>query len=232
MTRSLNELVYEVIELYRATYKVTDSLDERLVASWIQSFRALLLKESPESIRQIDPHVIQVLPNVELELVPAINVPTLDNGDTILRTVRQIPSFIDSKDKTPMITRLYGAELIGESFQITTASMSPYVGNGKFNNKIIYAFIHDGRLYFTSKSRVHKLMKYVTIEGVFANPIEAYEFVHGVGSYDWDYEYPISESIVPTIMDMIVKTKFNLVLYPPQDPANNATDDLTNKPAR
>jgi hypothetical protein len=232
MTRSLNELVYEIIELYRANYKVTDSLDERLVAIWIQSNRALLLRESPETIRSIDPHVIQVLPQVELELVSAINVSTLDNSNKILRTVREIPSFINSKDNTPMIVRLYGSELIGESFEPIPATMAPYVGSGKFNNKIIYAFLHDKRLYFTSKSSIHRMLKYVTIEGVFSNPIEAYEFVHGDGSYDWDLEYPISESLVTTMMDMIVKTKFNFVLYPPQDPANNAIDDLTNKPAR
>lgn len=232
MTRSLNELVYEVIELYRANYQVTDSLDERLVASWIQSIRALMLRESPESIRAIDSHNVQTLPMVELELVSAINVPTLDNGGKVLRTKREIPSLVNTKDNKLMIVRVYGTEIGGETFEPISSNMVPYVGSGKFNGSIIYIYYYNNRFYLTSRSGIHRYIKYITIDGVFNNPIEAYEFVNGEGSYDWDYEYPLSESLVPTMIDMIVKTKFNLVLHPPQDNVNNASDDLTNKPAK
>ncbi len=231
-TTTLNELVYGLIELYRANYKVTDSLDERLVMLWIQKTRALLLKQTSEGIKYIDPHVTQTLENVELELVSTITVPNMANGGRILRTKLELPAFIDTKEHKPMITRIYGANLIDYEIELVSVGASPFVGSGKFNTNTIYAFLYDKRLYFTSKSGIHFGINYVNITGVFANPIAAYEFMNGPNSYNWDYEYPISESIVSQLEELITKTKFNFVLYPLQDPVNNATDDITNKPVR
>jgi len=230
MTRSLNEIVYDVIELYRANYKVTDSLDERQVVSWINSTRATLLREGTKSIKFMDPHNVQTLSQVELELVDSINVPSLTNGGRVLRTKKEIPSFINGRDNFPMIVRVYGAEIGGEPFEVISPYMAPYSGSGKFNGNTIYVYYYNKKLYLTSKSGLHKTIKYITVDGLFSNPIEAYEFVNGEDSYDWNMEYPISESLVKLLMDEVIKTKFNFILYPPQDPVNNASDDLTNKP--
>lgn len=228
MEKTLNRLVYELIELYRANYKVTDSLDERLVSSWIQKYRALLLRETTEGIRYIDPAVIQTLPNVELELVDSFNNNNFNNGQKIVRTKRNIPEFIDSKEHLPMIVRVYGSEIIGESFEVVSPTISNYVGSGKFNNNTVYVFLYDKHLYLTSKSGIHRNISHVTIDGVFYNPIEAYEFVNGEDSYNWDLPYPISETLIANLNSIIIKTEFNFILYPPQDLYNNSRDDITN----
>ena len=103
-------------------------------------------------------------------------------------------------------------------------------GNGKFNSNDIYTYIDGNRLCFISKSGIHLGLSYVNVKGVFANPIEAYEFVNGADSYSWDYEYPVSEDIVRDMLDLIVKDNFRFIMTPLQDPANNATDDLSNLP--
>lgn len=234
MEKTLNRIVYELIELYRANYKVTDSLDERLVASWIQKYRALLIRETTEGIRYIDPAIIQVLPDVELTLVSSFNTknPLFSNGQKLLRSLRKIPEFIDSKEHLPIITRVYGSEIIGESFEVVSPTISNYVGSGKFNNNTIYVFLYDGYIYLTSKSGIHKNISQITIDGVFYNPIEAYEFVNGEGTYDWDMPYPISETLLANLTTLIIKTNYNFILYPPQDLLNNSKDDLVNNASK
>lgn len=228
MATSLNELVYALIELYRANYKVTDSLDERLVAKWIQETRATILSQTKETLRYIDPVNIQTLSNVELELVDDITVPDLANGSKILRTVREIPDFVSYSDNLPMISRVYSSKLIGDSFERVPVNIAKYAGSGKFNQNTVFYFLYQNKIYLISKSGIHRNISHINIDGVFNDPIEAYEFTNGIDSYDWNYGYPVSEKIISIMNDLIVKSKFNFVLYPPQDLANNASDDLTN----
>ncbi len=226
MTRSLNQIIYELIELYRANYKVTDTLDERLVASWIQSIRALLLSAYKDT-SSIDPHVVQILPNLRTELVPGMTIPFLDNKSTVLKTVDKIPSFIINKFGIPLIVRIYSNKFISYPFTIVTKNAAVYSGSGKFNTNSIYTFLHDDYIYLTSKSGIHKNIDYINVEGVFNNPIEAYEFVNGPDTYDWNYEYPISENLILQLADAIVKSKFNFILYPIQDNTNDANNNLS-----
>ena len=53
----------------------------------------------------------------------------------------------------------------------------------------------DKKLCLFSKDRLHKQLKYIRVKGIFENPIEAYEFKNGI-EYDWDLEFPISDSLV------------------------------------
>jgi hypothetical protein len=85
MVRTLNELVYEIIELYRPNYVVTDSIDERLVATWIQSVRAkILVQDLNRSMRYPDNHCIQDLGVVEMIPVDSTYLNESTQGKTIL----------------------------------------------------------------------------------------------------------------------------------------------------
>ncbi|HPQ79467.1 MAG TPA: hypothetical protein PLG47_03385 [Candidatus Dojkabacteria bacterium] len=233
MVKSLNQLVYEVIELYRATYKVTDSLDVRLVAAWVQQTRAKLLKQRfDENMRFIDEHNVQDLGYVTLERVDASNYSTIEVDRSILRTSIDIPRTIDRKGHIGTFTRVASVDRLQPKINLVSQERALVSGNGKFNNNDIYAYLDGERMCFISKSGIHLGLKYVNIKGVFVNPIDAYEAVVGNSDYDWDLEYPISESIVRDMMDMIVKDNFRFVLAPLEDPLNNASDDLTNIPQK
>lgn len=229
MVRSLNMLVYEIIELYRATYKVTDSLDVRLVATWIQQTRAKLLKQRfDENMRYIDEHNVQDLGYITLERVDASNYNTISVDRSILRTSINIPRTIDRKGNIGTFTRIAGVDRLQPKINLVSHERALVSGNGKFNSNDIYAYLDGSRMCLISKSGIHLGMSFVNIKGVFVNPIDAYEAIIGNSNYDWNLEYPISESIVRDMKDLIIKDNFRFVLSPLEDPLNNASDDLTN----
>jgi len=229
--KTLNQLVYELIDLYRATYKVTDSLDVRLVAAWIQQTRAKILKQRfDENMRSIDEHNVQDLGYLELERVDASSYSSIDVNRSILRTVKDIPSTIDRKGCIGTFTRISSADRLQPKINLVSMERALVSGNGKFNHDDIYAYLDTNKLCFISKSGIHLGLKYVNVKGVFVNPMDAWGTIgtNDVDDYDWDTEYPVSESVVRDIMDIIVKDNFRFVLTPLEDSENNATDDLTN----
>lgn len=232
-TRSLNELIYEIIDLYRASIKVTDPLDERSVITWIQHTRAKLLKQRfDEPFVPIDEHNIQNLGPIELGLIDSA---TLDYGidfpksnHKILRTVSDLPSTINRRNNIGTFTRIGFIDMYQPVINMVARERALVSGNGKFNQDTVYAFLDGKRMYFVCKNHLCNNVQYVNIKGVFANPIEAYEFTNGVGSYNWDNEYPISESIVTDMKAMILKDNFSFVLTQLQDESNNASNDMVN----
>jgi len=232
-TRSLNELIYEIIDLYRASIKVTDPLDERSVITWIQHTRAKLLKQRfDEPFVPIDEHNIQSLDAVELALSDSAKdgyfMDFPKSNHKILRTVNPLPSTINRRNNIGTFTRIGFIDMYQPVINMVTRERALVSGNGKFNQDTVYAFLDGKRMYFVCKNHLCNNVQYVNIKGVFANPIEAYEFVNGVGSYNWDNEYPISESIVTDMKAMILKDNFSFVLTQLQDESNNASNDMVN----
>jgi len=195
-------------------------------------------------MRFIDEHNVQDLGYVGLEKVDAsvaIDTPDPDTGlytkdylvnRSVLRTNIDIPSTIDRKGCIGTFTRVASADKLQPKINLVSMERALVSGNGKFNHDDIYAYLDGKRMCFISKSGIHLGLKYVNIKGVFSNPIDAYEATAGNSDYDWDYEYPVSESIVRDMKDLIVKDNFRFVLTPLEDSANNASDDLTNIPAK
>ena len=231
MVRSLNSLVYELIELYRTNFKVTDSIDERLMATWIQYTRAKLIKQRlDEHMRIPDNRWVQDLGSVELEVVDTSLVSGIPSGKKLARTVEDIPNTIHYKGTPGAFTRIAPATLDERNIHLVTYDRALDSGFGKFNRNDIYAFLQGNKMYFISNNQNNKSLTYVHIKGIFENPIEAYEFVNGVDSYDWDYEYPINEALVGDMKNIILQENFKLIMMPMDDKTPNSIDNITNPP--
>jgi phage pi2 protein 07 len=68
-------------------------------------------------------------------------------------------------------------------------------------------------------------MDSVEISAIFENPNEA-SALDGSNQDLWDKEYPLEESLVSTVMELVVKY-LGGAIYQPEDPTNNADDDLS-----
>lgn len=229
MVRSLNEIVYDIIESYRATYKITDSLDERLVATWVQHYRAELIKQRlEETMRIIDEHWVQDLGAIEMQPIDSSLVTGFPSDKYIMRSAREIPPTIQTKFSTGTFTRIASADRLENKFNLVSYERALYSGNGKYNNKDIFVFLDNKYLYLMSKSNLHKYIKYIQVKGVFQNPIEAYEFVNGENTYSWDTEYPISENLISGLKSFIKDKELRFKLTPLEDNVQNGTDDIVN----
>jgi len=229
MTRSLAQIVFELVELYRLNYKVTDSVDERLIANWIQATRAKLIKQRLEvPMRLPDEHWVQDLGAVEMESVDSSMYPDYPSDRYILYTKKEIPWTIHYKGEPGGFVRIAPADKLEKNFRFVTHETALVSGNGKFNKQDVYAYLDGKKLCLTSKSNLHKYIKFINVKAIFENPIEAYEFRYGEGSYDWDLEYPISESLLNDMKSMIVKENFSLIMVPIDDKKSNSMDNIAN----
>lgn len=223
-TVSLNELVYELLELRRAHVKNTDPLDRRLVIDWIQSQRARLLKQKfDKPFASIDDHYVQDLGSVSMEK-ELTNISSIENYDFMWRTSIEIPRTIEGKDGTGMFYRIGPSDRMSDSYQITTANKVVALGYGKFNYNTIYAFVKGDRVYLHSNSGLHFSIKYIDIQGIFQDPIAAARIKNPSWTYNDDY--PINKELVDQLKVMIVNEKFGLTLVQ----ANDKVDDKEDNP--
>lgn len=228
MVRSLYSIVWELIELYRQNYKVTDSVDERLFAAWVQSTRAKLIKQRlDENMRLPDEHWVQDLGYVEMGRVDSSIYTGIPSEKYMLRSVKDIPWTIHYKGDPGGFTRIGPADRLSVNYRLVSYERGLTSGNGKFNKDRIYAFMDGQKLCLISGSNIHKQLKYIHVKGIFQNPIDAYEFKNDVGSYSWDYEYPISDNLMNDLKNIIVKENFNFIMVPIDDKKPDSVDNIT-----
>ena len=228
MVRSFNSIIWELIELYRQNYKVTDSVDERLFAAWVQSTRAKLIKQRlDENMRLPDEHWVQDLGYVEMERVDSSVYTGIPSEKYMLRSVNDIPWTIHYKGDPGGFTRIGPADRLSINFRLVSYERALTSGNGKFNKDRVYAFLDGQKLCLISGSNIHKQLKYINVKGIFQNPIDAYEFKNNVGSYSWDYEYPISDNLMNDLKSIIVKENFNFIMVPIDDKKPDSVDNIT-----
>ncbi len=226
-TVSLNELAFELWELRRAYIKETDPMDIRLLVDWIQSRRAVLLKQKfdTQTFTSIDDHYVQDLGSITMEK-ELTNISGVSNYDYMWRTSIEIPRTISSRDGTGTFTRIGPSDRMSDHYQITTSDKVLVLGNGKFNKNFIYAFPLGDYIYLHSQGGMHFTVKYLNIRGVFQDPIAAARIADPTWTFNDDY--PINKEIIDQMKALIVNEKFALTLSPPQDKIDNKEDNIDN----
>jgi len=229
-TVSLNELVYELLELRRANTKTTDPLDERLVIDWIQSTRAMLLKQKfSQPFSFVDDHYVQHLGEISMTRVLSSTSIGLsgDEEKYVYRTIIAIPKPIKTKDGCGLFTRIGPADMLSDGFQITTYKKAFVSGNGKFNRNTVFAFVLGDYVYLYSRSGYHFGIPTITISGVFQDPIAAARIANPSWTYDDDY--PINKELIDRLKSIIVSSKFPLVLTQMEDKTDDREDNVGGK---
>lgn len=221
--RTLDELAYEIIELYRATYKNTDSLDIRQVKSWIQEYRNFLLKQKAlRPLEIIDQSYVQVLELKDLEVIDSSLILESPSNTYILRTVNEIPAPVENNRGRILISRIALPDLREYNINLYSMEHALNSGYGRFNKHGLFAFLFDGKIHIKSfriKESLEKIEK-LQIAGIFQNPHEA--------GYVDSMRYPMAESMVRDIHHLIKQEKFPYVVAPIEDPIPNDRDDIVN----
>lgn len=225
---TLNELTYDILETVR-NHRIVDDLDidERQVHYLIHNQRALWIRrELNQPGRNLDPNLIQDLGCVDLEIADRSECPDMPIGCSILRTKCTIPTTIELHDK-PAITRVGPVDRLGENYSFVPYHQAVYSGNGKFNQRAIFAFLHNNRIYIKASGLAGQALEKINIRGVFEDPTNVDCFCNCDGSvcYSNDEKYPLNRWMVPFIKDPIIK-QFMLSQQMPED---NANDSNSNK---
>lgn len=227
MNTTLNELVFELMELRRAFIKDTDPLDKRIVIDWLLSMRARLLEQKfKKPFASIDDNYVQYLGPIRMQKVLSneLSIPIQDFNYMYLTTI-DIPKTIERPFGAGTFTRIGPADRLSKSFTITTFEKALASGNGKFNQNEIYAFPYGDRIGLYSKSGIHFTISDIDVNGVFQDAVTAAR-IHNP-SWTYDDNFPINKELIDQMKDIIVKTKFGLTLVQAGDKVDNREDNPT-----
>ena len=226
--KTLNEYVYDLLELYRGSITDDINLDKRQVESWIIDQRALWLRNELNKNRTIDDNLVQDLGCVELEISDSSDCCSVSTGCTVLRTKNIIPSTIERHNKNT-ITRIGPINKTNISYSLVSYDRAIYSGNGRANKNMIYAYMLNNRIYLKgNQSNISfAALKYINIRGIFVDPREVASFTTctGTACYDENSKFPLNEWMWNYMKAEIIKLTM-LKNQLPTDEDNNDSDNI------
>lgn len=159
---------------------------------------------------------------LDLIEVPAISGEPCEGG-----------SYLRSKDRIPVTLmmgnpRVYPIDFYQGDIAFISRDRMKYVGYNKWMENIIYCSIGpDNYLYFKSKNPQFLYLEKVKFTAIFEDAEKASELTcdEDKACSILDRTFPIEEALVQPLIELVVN-ELKKAEYSPEDPANNADDDL------
>lgn len=217
------DITYMVLDKLKLTSD--DSLfEEEHIVYLIDKYREILLKQRYSDIRREIPEVNMQELDLSLIVVPAISGETCETG-TFLKSEEKVPHII-SLNGNYNVTKVYATNYWEGEFAVVSRERFKYVGTNKFLfNSVYCALGPDNYAYFKSANPTYLTIAAVKLLALFATPKDL--FVETVDITDFmDMEYPLEESLIGALLEMVV-ADLNKSVYKPEDTNNNAADDLS-----
>tara|TARA_R110002126_G_scaffold127296_1_gene269481 strand:- start:1021 stop:1719 length:699 start_codon:yes stop_codon:yes gene_type:complete len=226
---TLNEIAYDLLTIVRPQISDDSDIEIEQIKFWIKNQRSLWLRNEFNKNRTIDSDLIQTV-CADLEEVDASDCCDIDLDCPILRTTKKIPKTIELHHKEAIL-RVGPVNKKKKPFSYVDYLQVPWLASGRFNTKMIYAFLHDGYLYVYSKNSAYNSIKALTLRAVFEDPEEIANFKDcntDQPCYSDDSEFPIKSWMIPTMKESILKS--NLMIesqaeIQQADVSNNAKSD-------
>lgn len=216
------------------TYMVLDKLkltsddsyfEEEHVVYLIDKYREILLKQRYSDVRREIPEVNMQELDLSLIAVPAIAGETCETG-TYLKSEQKVPHII-SLNGNYNVTKVYATDYWKGEFAVVSRERFKYVGTNRFLYNSVYCAIGpDNYAYFKSANPNYLDIAGVKLIALFATPKDL--FVESPSIDDFmDMEYPLEESLIGALLEMVV-ADLTKAVNKPEDSHNNAKDDLNN----
>lgn len=211
---TLKELTYMVLDELKLSSDDSYFNEEHIIFL-IGKYRAFLLKQIYKGVKLDIPESNYQTLHLNLIQVPAISGVVCECGE-FLKTTDKIPFLLNVA--TP---KIYSESNYTKEITYISRERMRYVGHNKWLKDIIYASLGtDNYLYLTSANPEFLNLKSIEITGVF-------EYPEQLSNSDLDSDYPLEESLIPKVIELVVK-ELSVPKYSPEDKQNNATDDLAN----
>lgn len=206
------ELVYMCLDLIKG---ISDDFTytEEHILYLLNKYRALVLKQRYEGAPKKD------IPDSNKQTI-CLDLITVDSlEDFYRRSVIKVPKVLFNNVKISPLDYFKG------NITFVSKERFKFVGHNKYLRSIIYATIQDDYVYLTSANEQFKYLDKVHITSIFENPFDAInkDLEESCGDI-LDAEMPIEDSLITTIIDLVVKELLG-ASYRPLDNTNNAADD-------
>lgn len=226
---TLNEIAYDLITIVRPQLSDDTDIELRQIKFWIRNQRALWLRNELNRKRTIDEDVIQTL-CVDIEEVDASDCCDIVIGCSVLRSKQKLPKTIELHTKNAIV-RVGPVNKKEKPFSYIGYERVPWVGSGRFNKFLLYAFLYNKYIHVLTNNLAYKDLKTIIVRGVFENPEELASFrtCEEQPCYSDDEEYPIKTWMIPALKESILKSNLLIEAQAESmaDNSNNATSDVT-----
>lgn len=225
---TLAQLEYDIREALKE-YTDDSELDSRYIHYLINIKRAKFLKQRLDQLgRKFNNRILQTF-CLGTERV-SINECGLDlECDTILRTKRKLPDFLQLTDKDA-IERIAPSNRLSKKFNLIPKEKASYLSNAYHPNKIKTYLHNDGYLYFISNDDI--FLECVSITGVFENPLDLIDYSNCCDCDDQNntpcididtIEYPLEIELIDIVREDIIRDLLR-VKQIPEDKINDSND--------
>ncbi len=219
------EAIARVRSLYNSGTGSDDSnLSDRHIYAKLVSARTLLIKREIDKKRQVSDWIVQTINCLELEVALPNECPcAIPPGCTALKSVNKIPKPVQSAigPELEFVTTMDGNTVYSKTNWVKKRykSGNKYTADSPdYSIKNDYLFlIHAG-----------KLLKYITVGGVFENPLDV-PYANGCNEGDcidpYEVDFPIDLHIMDALIQMATQELIEVFKSIPPDDENNATQD-------
>lgn len=173
--------------------------------------------------------------NFQSIMVHLVNISNMNpcGKPYMLKSVEKIP------DKLNVGTMsLFTRNLADYNISFVNMAKLKLAGSNKYARNQIYAAMSGGYLFLSSGNPTIQYLEKIGLTGVFEDVEAASELsveIDGCMSENpsesncdpYDNEFPLEEELMPQLIDYILKQTIGAA-YRPEDPQNNANDDLSN----
>lgn len=151
----------------------------------------------------------------------------------MLKSVEKIPDKLDIGTMS-----LFTRNLADYSISFVNMTRLRFAGSNRYVKNQIYAAMSGGYLFLSSSNPTIQYLEKIGLTGIFEDVEAASELsveIDGCMSENsseancdpYDNEFPLEEELMPQLIDYILKQTIGAA-YRPEDPQNNANDDLSN----
>lgn len=212
---TLNELTDNIIQIARNN-NVTESehLSRYQVQLWINYYRAYMIKQWIDKERELDDldeMFIQTIEPIHLDKVETSPGKFVYVGD------QELPKLIKFNKRTGVVAV---RDMYGNLIQIgdyTKAKLQKY---RKATCADYIAWVKGNKIYVEGDSNQ---LEYISVDVIAEDPTEL------KNCWTPDDEYPIPGSMIPTIVELILKNELGIMVSMPSDTTNNSEDNTQNR---
>lgn len=207
---TLNQLIDDIL-LEARNNQITESekLSRYQIQLWINSYRAMLIKQDIDKERQINPDYIQTI---------KMHISKKNyEGHDVYVSDEELPSLIDFNYQKGVINV---KDLFGNIIQIGSETKMKFQKYRKYTCDDYIAYIKHNRIFLQNQSN---LLEYIQVDLIMEDPTENKQ------CYDpYKDRYPIPAAMWTTIKQLIFEREFNIMSTRPSDTTNDSKDDTQN----
>lgn len=220
---TLAEIIYTIRTLRSGgNTSDDDGVTDDQWAFIVDYYRAKLVKDR-STAGSLPQSLVQSLGKVELTKTPD---PCLYEGACILRPVKALPKLVTTNKGQELIT-FVGSRT--QPFSRTTFTGSFFTSHRRYADKLPYWYLtNDGIRIYQPPTQA---FKYVVIQGVFEDPVEAAEYkdCKEAGCIGLEVEYPMPSDLMDTLVKMVAQAELSFIRQSIEDESNNLREDTIQK---